>query len=931
MTGRGKGDTVPDRIPVRSTWVVQTKLYPPFLRDDVCARPRLSEALRAGVTGYPLTILSAPAGAGKTTLLAGLPQACPGLPVAWLALDADDNDPGCFLSGVIAALRRLDPSCGANAETLAHGLENPGAAARRILGVLINEVLASMPDPFVLVLDDLHVVTTPAVMAALEYLIDHLPPQMRLVLATRHDPPLPLARWRARRQVAELRLPDLRFTLMETGQFLNGVLALKLSAEQVASLHARTEGWAAGIGLLASTLDRRAAPGDREDFLAYLARTGRHLFDFLADEVLQGQDPGVRDFLLQTSVLDELTPELCTAVTGRTDAAAVLDQLYRRNLFLVAMQGRDPTADGVQMAAEVGGWSFRYHDLFRDFLRQHLVEARPEQVRILHGRAASVETQPFRRIHHLLAAGMWEAAAAAMAQFGAQKVHRGSLAPLRGWAAKLPEGLRREHPKLTYLLGLCAWQHWDMGESIRLLRAAADGFAALGDEGARGEALSYLANCLVSTDRLDQAEVVAREALTCPVPLLGQVELYMVSALLDMGRGWWPEGAAHYEQALAAAEAAADRRAVTILAWGKVYYAAFPGGLPWLDRFCRLAEQLPAAELGVLGATLYTVRAFASLWRGNWSQTVAEFEQALALNAQLGGDRLVGEIAGFMLPLCLALQGDDTADARFDEAWRCVESLPVPVPLYGPNRARYLFLLGRVRWVQGRLAELRELAARLRQESAGSDLPFLTVIRGTMRGILLAADGDLSGAEQAWQAAATLQDQHPYTRTFTDARLLAAYARWRLGRPDDALAALAPALNDSARFGAPGAFMWEGRPVVAPLLRLAVERGLQAAFAARTLDLLGESHPPGPGTRTPPGPGAGGRARVRVPWTGQTLTDRELEVLRLLAAGAANQEIGARLFLSIHTVKRHVANILDKLDAASRTEAAARTRDLDLG
>jgi LuxR family maltose regulon positive regulatory protein len=311
-------------------WLTQTKLQPPLPRSDVIPRPRLLAALRDGLTSRRLTLLSAPAGYGN-----------------WLTLDEGDNDPVIFLAYLVAALRRLNPACGATAQTLLSDLPDPGAQARRLVGVLVNDVMETLPDPFALVLDDLHLITEPTVYIALDYLLAHLPPQMHLGIATRHDPPLALARLRARGQLAELRAPDLRFTSDEATAFLNETLRLGLSSDDLVALQSRTEGWAVGLRLLSGSLDRIPTPAGRAAFIAHLAHTDRYVFDFLADEVLSRQSEAVRTFLLETSILPELTAPLCNAVTGRTDAAAILDDLDRRSLFCTAAPPRprlSPTA-----------------------------------------------------------------------------------------------------------------------------------------------------------------------------------------------------------------------------------------------------------------------------------------------------------------------------------------------------------------------------------------------------------------------------------------------------------------------------------------------------------------------------------------------------------------------------------------------------------
>ena len=348
---------------MHTDWLAQTKLAPPEPRPDALARPRLLAPLQQAIAARPLTLVSAPAGSGKTTLLAALVASLPEQRFAWLSLDEHDDDPLLFLRGVSAALQR------AGHPALAAPEGGAPEQLRAWLRGLVNTLHAAGAAPVVLVLDDLHWVSAPAVFALLDELLDHMPARLRLLFATRHDPPLNLARLRVRRQLAELRLHDLRFTGGEADALLNATLGLGVAPAQLDQLLHRTEGWAAGVSLLASSLEQIATPGERAAFLAHVQRTDRAIFEFLAEEVLNRQNPFVRMFLLETAVLPTLTPALCRAVSGRDDAEDVLDDLYRRNLFLAEVGAQHgPADDDGDDAPPV----YRYHDLFRDFLRQRL-------------------------------------------------------------------------------------------------------------------------------------------------------------------------------------------------------------------------------------------------------------------------------------------------------------------------------------------------------------------------------------------------------------------------------------------------------------------------------------------------------------------------------------------------------------------------------
>jgi LuxR family transcriptional regulator, maltose regulon positive regulatory protein len=376
-----------DRPYTQNNWLVQTKFLAPEKRSDIPNRPRLLTALSTALRQNTLTLISAPAGSGKTTLLANLTEVVPEMPFAWLAMDTDDNTLTQFLKVIIAALQNLNPQCGITAGNLILNSPDLKAEYRQVTGVLINEIMQTLPLPFGLVLDDLHEVTNLECFNALNYLLERIPPQMKLVIATRHDPPIALARLRTRRQVAEFRLNHLRFTEGETAQLFNQTLQYRLHEEELKRLYAHTEGWAAGISLVASFLEQKPGEIKRINFLEQVEESERYIFDFLAAEVLDAQTGQIRNFLLKTAILYELTPNLCQAVADLATppvAHHILESLYHHNLFMVKVEPQTP--------------SYRYHDLFRDFLIHKLELEQPETLNQLYLKAGKAETIPIRVI-----------------------------------------------------------------------------------------------------------------------------------------------------------------------------------------------------------------------------------------------------------------------------------------------------------------------------------------------------------------------------------------------------------------------------------------------------------------------------------------------------------------------------------------------------
>ena len=413
-----------------STSILATKLYLPPPRPRVVLRPRLIERLNEGLY-RKLTLISAPAGFGKTTLVSGWVAGCD-RPAAWLSLDEGDNDPIRFLSYLVAALQTIARDIG---EGVLGAVQSPHPPpTETILTALLNEII-SIEDDFVLVLDDYHVIDARPVDDTLAFLLDHLPPQMHLIIATREDPHLPLSRLRVRGQMSELRAADLRFAASEAGEFLEGVMGLNLSAEDIATLGDRTEGWIAGLQLAALSMRGRE---DVTGFIRAFAGDNRYIVDYLVEEVLQRQPESIRGFLLQTSILDRLNGPLCDAVTGQQEGNARLEALERGNFFVV------PLDDKRQ-------W-YRYHHLFAEVLFAHLMQEQPAQIPTLHRRASEWYQHnglAADAIRHALAAADF-ARAADLVEMAVPAMRRSRQeATLLGWLKALPDELVHRRPVLS--------------------------------------------------------------------------------------------------------------------------------------------------------------------------------------------------------------------------------------------------------------------------------------------------------------------------------------------------------------------------------------------------------------------------------------------------------------------------------------------------
>jgi len=412
--------------------IISTKFYIPHLRKNGVLRPRLTDMLLAGVNRPgTVVLLSGPAGFGKSTLL-GEFVALLQQPVAWVSLDEGDNDPVRFWSYLIAACQSVRPGVGESAlELLKSPLPLPDDA---IPTILINDFNGQETD-LVLVLDDYHAIQNGSVHAALSFLLDHLSEKLHIVLSTRVDPPWPLARFRARNKLIEIRAKNLRFTTKEAAAFLNQVMGLNLSAEDVAALEMRTEGWIAGLQLAALSMHGRS---DIAGFIK--AFTGSHVYvaEYLVEEVLQRQSEEIQMFLLRTSILGRLNASLCEAVTGLQDGQAVLTTLHRANIFVIPLD-------------DEGLW-FRYHQLFADLLQARLRQSLPaDAITTLHSRASQwYERNGFviEAVDHALAAQDFEAAADLIEQNASKVTIRGELTTLLRWIEALPADVSRRHPQI---------------------------------------------------------------------------------------------------------------------------------------------------------------------------------------------------------------------------------------------------------------------------------------------------------------------------------------------------------------------------------------------------------------------------------------------------------------------------------------------------
>jgi ATP/maltotriose-dependent transcriptional regulator MalT len=545
----------------------------------------------------------------------------------------------------------------------------------------------------------------------------------------------------------------------------------------------------------------------------------------------------------------------------------------------------------------------------------------PQRVRELHRRAAEAQRDnPGRAIRHYLVAEMWEEAAQSIEKVGFALLQQGLLDTPSGWIHALPIPIRDAHPHLTRLLGACAFWKGDFPTAQPLLERTVEGFQAIGDEAGVGESLADLASSAFLQSDFGRAGALIERALAYPIPPRSRAQLLMSRTWLRLFGGDTARAAADLEAAVALAETGKPEVLLMLAFNLESHLAALPGGLECIERFCRLAAAHLGEPISPLRAAVEELVSFAHFWRGRLQEAIQVGESALAINARLGGYPFVGMDAAATVALAFVARGDyAAADRFFDRMLHQARQMP----LSQAGMAGALWLVGRARWLQactepgrsGRLEEARQIYAQMCAAEWPAELPDAPASRLRLQGLLELADRRYAAAERILRQAVALEQKMPTATVLGgSARLLLAHLYLVWDRPEVALAELAPVLAECEQQGMPGRILLEGAAAV-PLLRLAVARGVHAPYAAHLLDLLGVPQKPRP---------------VPIPDTGETLTVREVEILRLIAAGAGNREIAQQLVIGEGTVKSHVHRILHKLGVSSRTEAAARAHNLRL-
>jgi LuxR family maltose regulon positive regulatory protein len=882
--------------------LVQTKLYVPPVRASLVARPRLVERLVAGLrSGRRLTLLSAPAGSGKTTLASTWLSRC-GCPAAWLSLDAADNDPTRFLHYLIAALQDVAPGVGETARLLLQSPQPP--AQEPVLALLVNQ-LCTLPNPAILVLDDYHLISAAVIHQAVAYLLDHLPAQVHLAILTRTDPPLPLSRLRARGQLTEIRAADLCFTDDEASAFLNDLMALGLSGDDVAKLVARTEGWIAGLQLAALSMEGR---DDVQSFISAFSGSHRYIVDYLVDEVLDRQPDAEREFLLCTSILERMNGPLCNAVLGRTDGQATLVALEQANLFLV------PLDDDRR-------W-YRYHHLFAQVLRSCLQEMHPDRLPELHHRAAEWYEENGaigEAFYHALAAGDRERAARVIERDGRPMIMRGEMTTVRNWFEVLGE----ETHGSPWLDITRAW--------LLVMTADTEGVDLL---------LQDVEARIAGDPPADPAE---RQ------DMLG--ETATLRGLIAYFRGDVPLAIQLSQQAL---ENLPERnqvvRGIAAHALGEAYH--HNADLAQTSQANAEAARLAKASGSVLVAVSATsALADVQIEQGRLRQGFGIYQEAMQLAVLPDGTPLPAASRVYSGLARLFYEWNDLVAAA-----RAVDH-SIGLARRGGMIERLAsdqIVLVRISQAQGDLEGAWEAMREAEQLAREHSLPAAAAsLTRAFPARLWLAEGESATAFQwAEESGLSIDDPVPFARepeyltllrvlvaqgeydaalTFVGRMLPIVEAAGRVGRAielltyqarayhgEEALPQALESLERALSLGQPEGYVrvfLDHGPPMAELLRYAGSQGMMPGYVTKLLSEFGTQ---------------AGEALAREQPLIEPLSARELEVLRQLATGKSNDEIASALVIATGTVKRHLNNIFGKLNVQNRTQCVARARELRL-
>lgn len=891
--------------------LLKAKMQIPPLAPERVLRPHLIARLQQGLS-QKLTLISTPTGFGKTSLV------CEWLKsyqhsVAWISLDEADNNHSQFIGYIIAALHSLNiwPDEHSQPNMLA---EESVAPVEASIANLINRLgfLPINQEPAILILDDYHVITNPDIHRSLAFLLEYLPEGLHFVIITRSDPPLPLARMRARRQINELRSQDLQFTREETGAFLNQISKLGLSSEQVAALDERTEGWVAGLQLAALAISGRP---DMDHFVRAFTGSHRFVLDYLMDEVFSRQTEDTRTFLLQTAILERMNAGLCNAVTGREDSHVILERLQRENLFIVPLDNQNH-------------W-YRYHHLFSDLLKKRVDDLLSQETLSLHYRAAvwfDEHQQPNEAIKHALEAKEYNLAIEMMVRATPALALHSEVSTLLKWLSSLPAGLRETNPRIPLMY---AWVHFfmtDIGaveiyilDALRVMGLpgavvdnwpenissqvaemlaqinALETFVAVnrGDPARAIKIANYALWRLPKNERLGRFAVLvalgdayrdsdnfaaASQTYTEALTISETIDQYAASLVIrmDLARLRYKMGQLRHAESICR----------EVLAWcGECFYPLFPVTQAYtlLGDILRERNELESAEQ-ILSTSIRQCE-------------IAGYQRYQVLS-HISTARLMfahGNQPAMEKSLQIAEQIAATSGSELLQAW---------VHQFG---ARLMNNSTSMSWLKFSTLSLADEGAFQHEDE------YLTFARLHLDRARHSRLSDPKDIIRLLERLLASSQKSARNGSVIEIMILQALALQISGRIPDALQKIKQALSLAESEGYVRLFIDEGLPM-ADLLVLAIRDDIHATYARQLVGLIE----------------TGERRMKFMAVSSKPLSEREVEILRLLANGLSNQEIMEKLVISMSTVKTHITRIFTKLEVTSRTQAIARARDIRL-
>jgi LuxR family maltose regulon positive regulatory protein len=874
------------------------KIQPPRPRTGLVERPALEQSLDAALCEHRLTLLVAPAGYGKTAALTRqIRRLPPGCALAWVSADEDDQLQR-FLACLTTALEPLDLPWRVSPDALGT-LAQAERGLRDVAYELVNALAAADAPRGLIVIDDAHRISDPQVFELLQALLDRLPDHWSMAIASRVEPPLSLARWRAAGELADFRQYDLRFNAAEVDALVASSGA-PLTPAAARELLERTEGWAAGLRLSLSARPGGAPRGPG-------APTQRHLFDYLASEVLDDMPPDLRWFLLRCSVLPELTAARCEHVSRVPKTARLLEEVERRGLFVATLDAPELT--------------LRLHDLFRDFLEDRLQRDHPGELPYLLRRAADGETDLARAVGYLTRAGAWDEAARVLAERGPALVAVGGGPALEQMLALIPAAQFDGRPELHFLRGLTTFPRFDFDGMVSAMQRAADGFERDGRAAEAALARAHACIGMENTGHLAVAEQQLERLHEQALPHAVRAFVCFASAWTAYAQMRADDVATHVAAMLDALE-----RANQPEIWDRCFFVSIltgvPGMKPLLERFAGGALRMASDTPTQLRAGAFHARAWLAFSDGRIDEAAQWLARADEDIQWLGRPRSLMTESWMAHSLIDAVRGDRASSfAAAEENRRDLEEHSLR-----SNRLTHeyeeLFTYIRACWLLGDAARLRTLDAALARCANPCEWAAAADDRRFSRALVALLDGRPALARELLAPLAADIERSCFFPA-AQARVLLADVELQLGSADAAAAALRPWFDAVRAGGDVGGALLAGLPVLRRLA--AADWGDRVAAGDRALlqrlfqSMQAAQVDPGVRLDAPtlsgPDDALGG------------LTEREREVLGRMAAGDSNKVIARALELSPHTVKRHVANILDKLGVSTRGQAAARWRE----